>query len=100
MRMGTTLAKVTRLFSADEVEDLDLPYTCHTEWYNGNDHRWSYGRTGVFELDGDNWEIDWQIPASELQEDGEYFPWEKFPITATKVVHLPVVKKEWIPVDV
>jgi hypothetical protein len=89
---------VTREFTEDDIEDLDLPSECHTSWMNGDDHRWSYGMSGVFEFEESNWEIDWQIGASE-EQDSNIYPWDsyEFPITATKVVLLPVVVQKWVP---
>lgn len=97
------MAKVTMELTRDDVDLYDLPYSCHTEWMDGNDHRWSYGMSGVFYLYGDDWLIEWQSAASEIQQDGDIYPWDWYgdmTITATKVVLLPVVKKEWVPVDV
>jgi hypothetical protein len=98
------MAKITMELTKEDVELYDLPWSCEEEWMNGAGHRWSYGMAGVFELDGEHWMIEWQHPASEIQQDSEIYPWEWWSesdrVTATKVVHLPVVKKEWVPVDV
>jgi hypothetical protein len=97
------MAKITMELTQEDVELYDLPWECVDEWMNGNDHRWSYGMSGVFELSGEYWMIEWQHPGTETQQDSGCYPWEWYAgetITATKVVKLPVVKQEWIPIDV
>ena len=85
---------ITRIFTRDELEDLDVPFVCvDRELYS--EHRWYDIFSGVFtDENGDHWRIEWLENSTEMQDQDTWFDEDE--ITATKVVSLPVVVKKWV----
>jgi hypothetical protein len=91
------MAKVTREFTREFMEENDYPYEL-TDIEHIEDRRWYSIRTGVFEFEGKNYLVSFTEPATEMQEED---PWNYDDvIVATEVVKLPVVRYDWIEVDV
>jgi hypothetical protein len=90
------MAKVTREFTREFMEENDYPYEL-TDIKHIEDRRWYSTWTGVFEFEGKNYRVLYLNPATEMQEED---PWNDCDvIVATEVVKLPVVRYDWIEVD-
>lgn len=57
----------------EQGEELDLPWSCHTEWSLGS-RRWHEDMQGVFEYEGKHYMIGWSMGLTENQENE--LPWE------------------------
>jgi hypothetical protein len=91
------MTKVARTFTRDFMEDNDYPYEL-TDLQHIDDRRWYSVWTGVFEFEGKHYRVHYSSPATEMQEED---PWnDETEIVAYEVVKLPVVKYEWIEVDI
>lgn len=91
------MAKVTRTFSHEFMDENDYPYSLIAQEYVDS-HRWYDVFTGVFEFEGKHYQVAYLTPSTEMQEED---PWDNDEeIVATQVVLLPVVRKEWTAVDV
>lgn len=90
---------VTRTFTRDELEELDVPYTTvHTKFLHSS--RWANHYEAVFEFEGKHYMVQYQDPATEAQEGGIDYWYDENDIEAVEVVLLPVVKHEWMPKSV
>lgn len=87
----------TRTFTADQLNDLDIPYsddTVYTEYITSG--RWVDHWSAVFEFDGKHYQVDYQTPATEMQECDR---WYDDVVTATEVHQVPVTVMSWVPVS-
>ncbi len=90
----------TRIFSTEFLEEeLDFPWgdsVVFTEFQDSG--RWAENWKGVFELEGEFWEVSFELPATEMQE-GQGMWCEQSQVKATRVEEREVTVKKWLPVD-
>lgn len=87
---------VTRLFSRDELADMDVPYNMVYEEIT-EQSRWYTYCTGVFRDPETEkyYEIDWQQGSTEDQECDVWGDEDE--ILATEVEYKEVVEWKWVP---
>ncbi|MEU0941169.1 hypothetical protein [Embleya sp. NPDC005971] len=93
------MSKITRTFSRDELDDLDVPFEHMVEEHViDTTRRWDVTHQGVFaHPDGSHWQIRWQIPATEHQESDTWFGNDT--ITGVAVELREVTVQQWLPID-
>lgn len=85
------MANVTREFSVEQlVEEIEVTrkhdgILIHEEW---DKRRWYIVRRVVFEFEGNLWEIFYNEPSTEIQEDQDLF--DEDPVTAYQVAPVQV----------
>ncbi|MFI6986083.1 hypothetical protein ACIBSV_47025 [Embleya sp. NPDC050154] len=91
------MTKITRTFSRNELDDLDVPFEHMVEQAVVDTDRWTTIHEGVFRHpDGRHYHVSWQEPATEHQECDT---WVTDPVVATEVEQRPVTVMQWLPVD-
>lgn len=92
------MVHITRLFSRDELEDLDVPYKMVTEEIT-DQSRWYTYHTGVFRDPETElyYEIDWQEGSTEMQECDTWNDEDE--VLATQVEYKEVLEWKWVPVS-
>jgi hypothetical protein len=92
------MSKVTRDFTQEELEDLDIPYSINgTDRVLDENYKWSSYWHGVFEFENAMWLINWAEGANQYDEVDL---WDDFPVTAVQVEKAEVTRMEWVPVNV
>lgn len=94
------MSKVTRTFTRDELEELDLPHSDHVvETEQIEERRWYTIHHCVFRIedDGPLWRVKYYSPISELQEHDTWDDAKE--ITATQVEPHRVSVTKYRPVD-
>lgn len=86
----------SRLFTPDELEELDLPWNC-TDVEIVSKGRWSLTKRGICEIDGVTYRIHWEDGATEMQDMG---PWDDVEeVVAVPVQRVEVTTVQWVEVD-
>ena len=86
---------ISREFTAEEVEDLDLPYSSISDKIIDRT-RWGIIYESVFKFEDEFWQMTWEDGATESQ-DYSSMDYEEG-ITAIKVEKKEVTRTEWVPV--
>lgn len=86
--MGNSI-KLTK----EQGEELDLPWSCHTEWSLGSG-RWHERMEGVFEYEGKNYMINWGMGLTEYQEHELPWEWDDV-VECPEAEKYEVTKTEW-----
>jgi len=77
----------------EQGEELDLPWSCHTEWSLGSG-RWHERMEGVFEYEGKNYMINWGMGLTEYQEHELPWEWDDV-VECPEAEKYEVTKTEW-----
>lgn len=86
--MGNSI-KLTK----EQGEELDLPWSCHTEWSLGSG-RWHERMEGVFEYEGKHYMINWGMGLTEYQEHELPWEWDDV-VECPEAEKYEVTKTEW-----
>lgn len=92
------MASVIRIFTRDELEELDAPYCC-TDEKMVDRSRWAIHYEGILHVDGKSYEISWQYGATESQEDMDEW-YDEDQIEGYLVEKRPITVEEWVRVSV
>lgn len=92
----------TRTFTVAQLDELDVtPYNCVAD-YPGYKGRWSTQHELVFEHEGKFWMVDYDEPATEMQDGQDRWPNGDSPealVDAREVHQVPRIEMRWEPVD-
>lgn len=93
-----SMTHVTRLFTVEELEELDVPWDMVTEEIT-DQSRWETYHTGVFRDPETElyYEIDWAMGSTENQENDLWNG--ESTVLATQVELKEVLVEKWVPVD-
>lgn len=89
---------ITRLFSRDELADMDVPFDVVYEEIR-EQNRWSTYYTGVFRDPETEkyYEIDWERGSTEYQDPDIWGGEDE--ILATEVEYKEVLEWKWVPLS-
>lgn len=85
-----------RIFTREFMDDHDYPSDLKSQTFVES-HRWYDVYTGVFEFEGKNWQVSYNVPSTEMQDEDPWYDEDE--IEAAEVVWLPVVKHDWVEVN-
>lgn len=86
----------TQFFTRAQLDELDVTYeNLHREIVTTN--RWSNTVEVVFEHDGRHWQVEFEEPATEMQEGQDVWS-GRDEIQAVEVHQMPVTVTAWQPV--